>query len=280
VRTGDIAMAESTGETELERIRHFTHQVMRDSASQVVPVAGGFAVMNASFPDSYEHNCLVIGRPLDPSLLMQEADRVLGGAGLRHRAIEVELEHPEESWLAEFRRCGYEVHPTLTMVLRQQAEPRSQCLVEQVTYEEPKPSVAAGWRRALPSLSEHSLGQLVERRSATFRACDVTHYAVRGPDGIAAHCDLYLIPPIAQVENVETEPAWRNRGYATALVLDAVKSARSSGCSLVFLIADAQDWPKLLYQRLGFEPVCGGCTLQRVSQDSPGPATILPAVTS
>ncbi|HUY07869.1 MAG TPA: GNAT family N-acetyltransferase [Candidatus Dormibacteraeota bacterium] len=278
--TGVVAAARSTGETELERIRHFIHQVMRGSASQVVSVAGGFAVLNAEFPDSYEHNCLVIGRLVDPSLLVQEADRVLGGAGLRHRAIELELEGPDESWLAEFRSCGYQVHPTLTMVLRKAPERRSQRSVEQVSYEELKPSIEAGWRRALPHLPEHSLRQLVERRSATSRACDVTHYVVRGPGGIVARCDLYRTPPIAQVENVETEPQWRNRGYATALVLAAVKSAQSSGCSLVFLIADAEDWPKQLYRRLGFEAVGGGCTLQRASQDAPDEGLILAAESS
>ncbi|MGA7172325.1 MAG: GNAT family N-acetyltransferase [Candidatus Dormiibacterota bacterium] len=274
--TRDVTVAESTGDTELEKIRHFTHQVMRGSASQVLPVEGGFAVLNGSFPDSYEHNCLVITKSLDPTVLMQEADRVLGGAGIRHRAIELELERPEESWLAEFRYCEYEVHLTVVMVFREPTDRHSRCLVEQVSYEELKPSVAAGWRRELPNLSEHSLRQLVERRSVTSRACDVTHYAVRGPDRIAAHCDLYRIPPVAQVENVETDPGSRNQGYATALVLAAVKAARRSGCSVVFLIADAGDWPRLLYQRLGFESVGGGCTLQRMTQQALGEAPVLP----
>lgn len=273
-----LVRSASAGGTEQERIRGFSHRIMRDSASQVVPVTGGFAVMSTEFPDSYEHNCLVVDALVDPSVLMQEADRVLGGAGLRHRAIELELEGVDPSWLAQFQNCGYEVHPTLTMVLRRSPERRSATPVERVPYEELKSVVEAGWRRELPTASERSIRQLVERRNSTYRACQVTHHAVRGPDGIAARCDLYRIPPIGQVENVETEPEWRNRGYATAVVLDAVGLAESSGCSLIFLLADAEDWPQQLYRRLGFERVSGAHTLQRVSEQSSDRAALPDAV--
>jgi GNAT superfamily N-acetyltransferase len=246
----------------MERIRDFEHRIMRGSASEVVPVTGGFAVLSHQFPNSYEHNCLVVDAPLDPALLMGEADRVLGGAGLHHRAIELEMEGLEPAWLAEFQACGYDVHPTLTMVLRRLARRSASAPVERVSYEELKPVVEAGSRRALPDATELSIRQLVERRTATKRACAVTHHAVRGPDGFVARCDLYRVAPIAQVESVETEPEWRSRGYATAVVLDAVELAQKSGCDLIFLIADADDWPQQLYRRLGFERVGGGYTLQ------------------
>jgi N-acetylglutamate synthase-like GNAT family acetyltransferase len=236
--------------------------------------------MSTEFPASYEHNCLVVDTLVDPSVLMQEADRVLGGAGLRHRAIEVELEGVDASWLAQFQNCGYEVHPTLTMVLRRSPERHSATPVERVPYEELKAVVEADWRRELPTASEQSIRQLVERRRSTYRACEVTHHAVRGPDGIAARCDLYRIASIGQVENVETEPEWRNRGYATAVVLDAVELATGYGCSLIFLVADAEDWPQQLYRRLGFERVSGAYTLQRISQLSsdraPSPGAVRP----
>jgi GNAT superfamily N-acetyltransferase len=250
------------------RIRNFTYRIMRDSATGVDSVAGGFAVLNSEFPNSYEHNCLVVDRLVDPSVLMEEADRVLGGAGLRHRAIELDVEDVGADWLAPFRDCGYEVHPNLTMVLRRPSERASSTPVERVPYEQLKPMVEADWRRERPRATEQSIRQLVERRAATYRACEVSHHAVRGPDGIIARCDLYRIPPMAQVENVETEPQWQNRGYATAVVLDAVELAQRSGCDLIFLRADAEDWPQHLYRRLGFERAGGGFTLQRVSKAS------------
>jgi ribosomal protein S18 acetylase RimI-like enzyme len=47
---------------------------------------------------------------------------------------------------------------------------------------------------------------------------------------------------------------FRGRGLAKAVVSHAVNEARSAGHSLVFLVADDEDWPKELYRRLGFEP--------------------------
>jgi hypothetical protein len=38
-------------------------------------------------------------------------------------------------------------------------------------------------------------------------------------------------------------------------VLRAAAEARSSGADLVFLVADADDWPKELYGRLGFDTI-------------------------
>jgi len=251
----------------MERIWDFCHQIMRGSATEVVPVTGGFAVLNGEFPSSYEHNCLVIDQLPDPALLMAEADRVLGEFGLGHRAIEMEVEGIEASWLDRFRTAGYQIHPTVVMALQGPSERHRETAVERVSYEDLKPAVAASWRREFPRISEDSLRQLVERRSATGRSCDVSHHVVRVDGGIRARCDLYRLPPIAQVENVETEPDWRNHGYATAVVLDAVELAHESACDLIFLMAAADDWPQHLYRRLGFGRVGGAYTLHRPASE-------------
>ena len=40
-----------------------------------------------------------------------------------------------------------------------------------------------------------------------------------------------------------------------AVVLRAVEEALGTGHDFVFLVADAEDWPKELYVRLGFAPL-------------------------
>jgi ribosomal protein S18 acetylase RimI-like enzyme len=50
-------------------------------------------------------------------------------------------------------------------------------------------------------------------------------------------------------------PEHRGRGYASAVVLRSVGEARARGAELVFLVADAEDWPKELYRRLGFDEI-------------------------
>jgi ribosomal protein S18 acetylase RimI-like enzyme len=66
---------------------------------------------------------------------------------------------------------------------------------------------------------------------------------------------LFQDGPVAQVEDVATLPAYRGRGFARAVVIEAVAAARRAGAEVVFLIADESDWPHRLYGRLGFDTV-------------------------
>jgi ribosomal protein S18 acetylase RimI-like enzyme len=72
---------------------------------------------------------------------------------------------------------------------------------------------------------------------------------------IVAWSDLYLAQGMAQVEDVATLEEHRGRGYASGVVLRAVREAEAAGADLIFLVADDEDWPKHLYERLGFEIV-------------------------
>ena len=45
---------------------------------------------------------------------------------------------------------------------------------------------------------------------------------------------------------------FRKIGLATAIVTHALAESRSTGHDLTFLLAEAEDWPKELYRRLGF----------------------------
>jgi predicted GNAT family acetyltransferase len=70
---------------------------------------------------------------------------------------------------------------------------------------------------------------------------------------IVSYTDLYSDGADAQIEDVGSLPEHRGRGYATAVVLAAAAAARHDGADFVFLVADAEDWPKELYRRLGFD---------------------------
>jgi predicted GNAT family acetyltransferase len=70
---------------------------------------------------------------------------------------------------------------------------------------------------------------------------------------IVSYADLYTDGADAQIEDVGTLPEHRGQGYATAVVLAAAAVARSDGADFSFLVADAEDWPKGLYRRLGFD---------------------------
>jgi ribosomal protein S18 acetylase RimI-like enzyme len=109
----------------------------------------------------------------------------------------------------------------------------------------------AGYPWATPEL----LDELHEAKRLIGERVETHFYGVLGDGEVVSYADLYLEPPTAQIEDVGTLEEHRGRGYASAVVLRAADEARRAGADLVFLVADAQDWPQQLYRRLGFEPI-------------------------
>jgi len=101
--------------------------------------------------------------------------------------------------------------------------------------------------------------QLADRRLATAAVCVSSWHAVSVDGAPVSWCNLRILDldgtRVAQIEEVITLPAQRGRGHASAVVRHAVATARAQGCTVVWLEADADDWPQHLYRRLGFEDV-------------------------
>lgn len=68
---------------------------------------------------------------------------------------------------------------------------------------------------------------------------------------------------VGWVEDVYTLPDARRKGYARLLVSRAIDLARSGGHDVTFIIADDNDWPKHLYEELGFQPAWRAWTFHR-----------------
>ncbi len=242
----------------------FEHAVARRSATQVLPATGGFAVLHADFPLSHEHNRLVVTGPAPVDRVFADAERILGGAGLAHRRVDIDDDAQGAALGTGRLPRGYTHQVDLWMALDGAPDREPTTPVERVRYPALADAVARDWRRELPDASEEAVRQLVERRRATARACTMTHHVVRRAGTVVARCDLYRRGATAQVENVVTEPEWQGRGFARAVVLDAARAARGRGCTLVFLIADADDWPQHLYRRCGFQALGRTHAFQRV----------------
>lgn len=70
-----------------------------------------------------------------------------------------------------------------------------------------------------------------------------------------SECSLFSQGGVAQVESVHTVAEHRGRGLARAVLERAVAEAHAAGHELVFLRADADDWPRQLHRRLAFAEV-------------------------
>ena len=78
----------------------------------------------------------------------------------------------------------------------------------------------------------------------------------------AAHASLLCGDGVAQLEDVATLSAARGGGLARAVCSMALDAAE--GAELTFLVADAEDWPRELYAKLGFDPVGTSWAITRV----------------
>jgi GNAT superfamily N-acetyltransferase len=163
---------------------------------------------------------------------------------------------------------GYEPDPELQMVLRGElARPEGAAggPVDSI-----RPVVAdRDWRSLselvrLDHLEEAERGrrpiapevtaQIVEQKQAKAPAVQFFLAALDGED-VAFFSSWPGHGGLGKVEDLFTRPDHRNRGIATALIAHCVSDARERGADAVLIGAAAADTPRLLYARLGFEPV-------------------------
>ena len=211
-------------------------------------------MVDERWPSSHDSNKVVVTKPVHPEELLAFTESSLGEAGVAHRQVLVLA--GGESVLQFVREAGYSVTQVLVMALPAGAPadlPDPAFDVRPVDEGTIREVVRIAWEVGNPEMSEDTVSQLVARRDAY--VAPVTAFAAYAGDVPVGHADLRSWDGIAEVDSVVTLPDFRNRGYGRALVLSAVATARADGADLVFLLADADDWPRELYGRIGFETV-------------------------
>ena len=96
--------------------------------------------------------------------------------------------------------------------------------------------------------------QLNDAKRLIMRAVPTRFFAAIVDDRVAAYCEVRSDGRTAQIEDVEAVRAYRGRGLGRAIVQHALDEARR-GHDVVFLEALADDWPRRLYAKLGFDAV-------------------------
>jgi ribosomal protein S18 acetylase RimI-like enzyme len=221
---------------------------MRGERSE--PSRFGTAVFDDALPLRYDSNYLLVDRlPAEVT-----ADDLVGEAKRLGRPEVMVLDQGTgERLAAAFERRGWRIHRGLVMAHRQRATRTADTsLVREVDEALLRPArrgELAGYPWATPEVVE----QLLDAKLAIAKAVEARFLAVMVDGEVAAYADLYHDGRTAQVEDVATLAEHRGHGYASALVLRALEEARNAGCDFTFLVADAEDWPKELYRRLGFE---------------------------
>jgi GNAT superfamily N-acetyltransferase len=237
-------------------------RAMHAAVGRVVTTAWGQVYFETGLARCYERNtawAVDDAAGLDAVALDREVDRLFGDAGLGHRRVVVEP--PAAGRLAPgLRALGYAAEEHLYLAYAAPAPPPApRAPVDEVAIT----LVADGNDRYLRTDPDIEFG-----RDATVRAHLVEHhrtygvgareraFAVRDEDGAAiAWAKLWQRDGVAQVEDVVCLAEHRGRGYGRDVVAAATRAALEDAPELLFIVADAADWPKELYGRLGYAPI-------------------------
>lgn len=224
-----------------------------------MPFAFGLAHLNERLPRVWSRNYLVAEKHLaeaSAELLALEADRILGGAGLRHRKIEVHDGAVGTRLEPGFHGLGWGVSCDLVMVARRDPDrPADTSLLEEVSFEELEPIWIDGIRSEPFGQDDEVVRQLVDNKRVVMEAIETRFFAARVDGALVSYCDLYSNGHTGQIEAVMTLEPYRNRGLGRATVSHALAASRATGNDLTFLLAHRDDWPQELYRKLGFDEV-------------------------
>jgi ribosomal protein S18 acetylase RimI-like enzyme len=206
---------------------------------EAVPL--GTAIRDSRVPLRHDSNYLFVERPATPEEIVAELRRLdLPTATIPGDELADAPEVSHRGVVMVHRGSPPEPATRATEVNREALEPLRRAQI-----------LAAPW--GSPEVAD----QLLAAKGLIAEVVTARFFASLDDGKVVAAADLYVDPPDAQVEDVVTAEASRVRGHGTAVVLTATAEAYAAGAAFVFLAADANDWPKDWYARLGFEPIGG-----------------------
>jgi ribosomal protein S18 acetylase RimI-like enzyme len=239
--------------SELKRAAAFEELIRDRCVERVVETRFGPALFNDTLSTIWSLNVLRAEQPGDATAeeIAAEADHVQ--AGLAHRRV---ILPPGAAVLEEgFRRLGWKPDHFLFMVYRGGGEPTDTARVEEI---EPgrlrrlREEIIREWQ---PDADEKTVSEMNAANLLQVKAANSRIFGIVEDGEVVSSAQLFSDGRTAQVEDVATLPAYRGRGHAKALVTRAVEEAVAGNHEFIFLVAEGDDWPRKLYNRLGFEEV-------------------------
>ncbi len=229
------------------------------SCDKVEEQEWGRAFLTPSLPLVWDASSLAleaVGLPVEA--VARLADEVLGGAGFGHRIVAVCDEADGARLAAEVERLpGWEVERVEYMTWRGDSGRRAAAEAREEDMEAIGgllDELEGEFFAADASDRVATIAQLIER-DRRLGAAAGDRWFVSPAEQPQAACCLLSGDGIGQIEKVATLTRARGGGLAQAVVLAALDAARADDNEVVFIAVDGDDWPRLLYAKLGFETV-------------------------
>jgi ribosomal protein S18 acetylase RimI-like enzyme len=241
-----------------DELLEFELALDRQSNEEVVEYGWGRAFLSPALPLAWDANWALIERSgMSAAEVVAAADESL--AGCAHRAVAIRDEAEGERLAREISAFpGWETERNLYMLLREtgDAEPSGDVLETPLAgCEDLRRELIRGEFAADMADLEETADQLLEMGRRTGEAGGDRWFVAPAQEPAAACC-LLSGGEIGQVEDVGTLASARGKGLAQAVIRAAIAASREAGHRHTFIVADADDWPRLLYEKLGFE-TCG-----------------------
>lgn len=262
--------------------RAFDRAVRARGATRTIALEHGLVVLHDDLPMLHHLNALLLDSPLAPGFdaaaVDQLAERHLGHLG--HRHVVLDDTSAAERLDPQLQGQGWTRARSLYMVWRREPDqtPRPGLArelseeqarsVQRAMIAEEAPAGPAGSAVTEALVAQLVAGQQAVRAGTRSRCFGAVQDAV-----VAASCTLFLereAGGIGMIEEVGTLTAHRRRGLARAVVCAALDAARGQGCDPIIVPVDEDDWPQLLYAKLGFEPLGGQVAFTRSVGSAPG----------
>jgi GNAT superfamily N-acetyltransferase len=240
-----------------DRTRALDHLewIARAVAQREVAATGGVAVLDDRTPRLWDANHVIASAShgYDAQELADGCAVVSAEAGLGHRMVVIPEEAEADRLRDGFGELQWDLDRHLVMALRREPD-REPPEVEVRRLRFP---AIKGPRRAMlltePWGGDDVAEQVLLRDRLIDERVDDQGFAAFVGRRPVAFCRLISRDGIGQVEDVATLASHQNKGLARAVICAAIAASRDAGHDLTIVVADADDWPKALYARLGFD---------------------------
>lgn len=234
----------------IERIHSFRAALQEAAAERRVESPYGTGLFADSVREVYDMNYVRAEEPAPADDLIAETERLMDDF-FHARVI---VERPDDTLAGAFRARGWTVTPHLIMAHTREPDRRvDTSVVREVSFE----TVVDARRAATmsePWGDEEIASLLDQAKRLVMRAVPVRFFAAVVDGEVAAYCEVRSAGGVAQIEDVNTVLRFRGRGLGRVIVQHALDQAKDAN-DVVYLEALAEDWPRELYARLGFETV-------------------------
>lgn len=237
-----------------DRLLRWNTEVRTAIVSRRLDLPFASAFITDDLPGVYDLNVIAVTTVVPPAVLLRSIERIATAAQWRHRRVEIDDPAVAEPLRAPLSDAGYSEEQLVTMALATPPDPgpahptavvdiaAQRDLSRRLTAQEP-------WAD-----SEALIDQMTVREQRLGRVTG-GRAVVAPPDDPVSRCLLLVTDGLAEIDAVGTLDAHRGQGWSNAVMHRAIREAYDLGIPDVVLVADADDWPRTWYRRLGFREV-------------------------